>query len=142
VVEEGVRGMSAPDELERLAWVVLETVNRAQAKGSTVRLVVPRDPEVAADELGMDPDGDRIQTVVEYLLERGYLAPADVGLTRGAYTITRAGFNWLKKGPPALSEPPETASGPRDRGEEDVPPATGGAQEGAERPWWRRVFGG
>ena len=21
-------------------------------------------------------------------------------------------------------------------------PATGGAQEGARRPWWRRVFGG
>jgi hypothetical protein len=133
-VEGSVQGMSEPNELERLAWIVLETVNGAQAKGSTVRLVVPRDPEVAADELGMDPDGDRILTAEEYLLERGYLAPADVGLTRGAYTITRAGFEWLKKGPPALSEePPETASGPA--AQED-------AQEGVQRPWWRRVFGG
>jgi hypothetical protein len=35
---------------------------------------------------------------------------------------------------------PETAAGPPDRG--DVPPATGGAQEGAKRPWWRKLFGG
>jgi hypothetical protein len=133
--------MSEPNELEWLAWVVLETVNEAQAKGSTARLVVPRDPEVAADQLGMDPDGDRILTAVEYLLERGYLALADVGLTRGAYTITRAGFEWLKKGPPALSEePPETVSGPPDTGE--VPPAAGSAEEGShKRPWWRRRFG-
>jgi hypothetical protein len=134
--------VSAPEELEPLAWVVLETVNRAQAKGSTVRLVVPRDPEVAAEDLGMDPDGDRILTVEEYLLERGYLTPAGVGLTRGAYTITPAGFDWLKQGPPTLSEQPETASGAPDRGDDDVPPATGGVQRGSERPWWRRVFGG
>jgi hypothetical protein len=43
--------------------------------------------------------------------------------------------------PQEPSGSPETASGPPDRG--DVPPATGGArEEGAERPWWRRVFGG
>jgi hypothetical protein len=35
--------------------------------------------------------------------------------------------------PQELSGGPETPSGP---------PATGGAQEGTERPWWRRVFGG
>ncbi len=43
----------------------------------------------------------------------------------------------------APREPPEgleSAGGPPARG--DVPPATGGAQEGSERPWWRRVFGG
>jgi hypothetical protein len=125
-----------PDELERIAWVVLETVNEAQAKGSTVRLVVPRDPEVAADELGMDPDGDRILTVEEYLLEQGYLTTAEVGLTRGAYTITAAGLDWLERGPPALSVQHET-----DRGA--VSSATGGYQEGAKpRSWWRRVFGG
>jgi hypothetical protein len=133
--------MSAPDELEQLAWVVLETVNVAQAKGSTVRLVVPRDPEVAVDELGMDPDGDPILTAEEYLLEQGYLAPAGVGLTRGAYTITPAGFDWLDKGPPALSEQPETAPGEPERAEPrlDSPEAQAA---GTERPWWRRMFGG
>ena len=48
----------------------MRTVNRRQAKGSTARLVVPSDPEVAS-ELGMDPEEDRLQTAVEYLLERG-----------------------------------------------------------------------
>jgi hypothetical protein len=132
--------MSASDETKRLAWVVLEAVNEAQAKGSTVRLVAPRDPEVAAERLGIDPDGDQIQVVEEYLLERGYLTPAGVGLTRGAYTITPAGFDWLNEGPPALTEQPEMAADEPGKAEE----RRGGeeAQEGAEWPWWRRVFGG
>jgi len=38
-----------------------------------------------------------------------------------------------------LSEPresPETAT------EGEAEPRPGGAQEGAQRPWWRRMFGG
>ena len=122
--------MSVSDETERLAWVALETVNEAQAKGSTVRFVVSRDPEVAAEKLGMDPDGVQIQAVEEYLLERGYLPPARAGHTRGSYTITPVGFDWLNEGPPTLSEKPEMATDEpgkrreRRRGEE--------AQEGAE----------
>jgi hypothetical protein len=38
------------------------------------------------------------------------------------------------------TESPETAPGPPDRAEPHSS-ATGGAQEGARRPWWRRVFG-
>jgi hypothetical protein len=67
------------DEIGRLAYVVLRTVNRMQAKGSTVRIVAPRDPEVA-HELGMDTDEDVILTAVEHLLEQGYVVPA--GLDR------------------------------------------------------------
>jgi hypothetical protein len=37
------------DEIEHFAWVVLRTVNRMQAKGSTVRVIVPRDPEVVTE---------------------------------------------------------------------------------------------
>jgi hypothetical protein len=37
-------------------------------------------------------------------------------------------------------ESPETAEGQQGRGEPH--PATGEAQEGVRRPWWRRVFGG
>jgi hypothetical protein len=85
-------------------------VNGAQAKGTSARLVVPRDPQVAADELGMDPDGDRILMAEEYLLERGYLTPAGLRLSRGTYTITPAGFDWLDEGPPVLQEPPETVA--------------------------------
>jgi hypothetical protein len=140
-VEEGVRGLSAPNEneLELLAWAVLETVNEAQAKGSTARLVVPRDPEIA-EELSTEPDDIRLLSAVECLEERGYLARADMQLTRGAYTITLAGFDWLKEGPPTLSEQPEAATDEPERAEPR--PDTPGPQEGAEpRSWWRRVFG-
>jgi hypothetical protein len=77
------RSMSAINKDVYLARAVLQTVNRTQARGSTVQIVVPRDSDVTA-ELGIDLDEDRLQTAVEHLLERGYVVPADVGLTRGA----------------------------------------------------------
>ncbi len=64
---EGVRRMS--HATERLAWVLLRTANRTQAKGSTARLVVPRDPEMA-DDLGRGlapiPNDDDLLTAEEY----------------------------------------------------------------------------
>ena len=91
--------MIAADEPEQLAWVVLRAVNRTQAKGSTVRIVVPRDPEVAY-ELDVVPTEDELLSAEEYLLDHDFLAPVDIGLTRGTYTITPAGLDWLDKGLP------------------------------------------
>jgi hypothetical protein len=93
--------MTWPLVIEEFAWVLLRAANRTQAKGSTVRLVVPRTPEVA-DNLGVDLDEDQLVAVEEHLLERGYLVPVDIGLTRGTYTITPAGFRWLERGPSRL----------------------------------------
>ncbi len=90
------------EELEQLAWVVLWTVNRTQAKGSTARIVVPRDPEVAY-ELDVVPTEDELLSAEEYLLDQGYVAPVDIGLTRGTYTITPAGLDWLNS---SLPRPP------------------------------------
>jgi transcriptional regulator GlxA family with amidase domain len=87
-------------EAEELAWVVLRVANRMQARGSTARLVVPRAPEVAY-QLGVDLEEDRFLAAEEHLLEQGYVAPVDIGLTRGAYTITPAGLRWLERGPVA-----------------------------------------
>ena len=62
--------MTVSDELEEteeLTYVVLQTVNRKQAKGTTARIVTPRDPEVT-DELGMSfggrivHDGAKVRT--------------------------------------------------------------------------------
>lgn len=89
-------------EAEELAWVVLRAANRTQAKGSTVRLVIPRSPEVAY-ELGLDFDEDRFLAAEEHLLERGYVVPVDIGLTRSTYTITPAGLRWLERGPVVAS---------------------------------------
>ena len=97
--------MSVADETARLAWQVLRTANRTQTKGSSVRLVVPRAPEVVV-ELESSLDDAEILTVEEFLLEYGYVAPTNIGLTRGSYTITPAGFHWLEGGLPELSRPP------------------------------------
>ena len=45
-----------------------------------------------------------------------------------------------QEAPPEARESPETVEEPPDRAEPR--PATGEAQEGVRRPWWRRVFGG
>jgi hypothetical protein len=82
------------EEPTALAWLVLGAANRAQAKGSSVRLVVPRAPEVA-QELGMDLTDEQFLSVEKYLEDQGYIAPADVSLTWSAYTITSAGYEWL-----------------------------------------------
>jgi hypothetical protein len=169
------------DEIRRLAWIVLQTANRTQAKGSSVRLVVLRAPEVA-DELEPPLSDAELLAVEEYLLERGYLAPIN-GLRWGIYTISPVGFYFLEAGLPGpkdslrelAEEPGEEAalesaiqselaeehrrmeevereveevrqklSGGTLDEPEGVEPrsATGDAEEGAERPWWRRDWTG
>ena len=141
------------DEIGRLAYVVLRTVNRMQAKGSTVRIVSPRDPEVA-HELGMDTDEDVILTAVEYLLEQGYVVPAGIDLQGGAYTIAPAGLEWLEagaSGPPQAPreeaiEPSEGTEPPQGRiprrfQRELIEARKRRDQELIGRPWWHRWFG-
>ena len=141
------------DEIERLAYVVLQTVDRLQAKGSTVRVVAPRDPE-AAHELGMDPDEDGLLAAVEYLLEQGYVVPAGIDLPRGAYTMAPAGLEWLEMGASGPSQAPreeaiEPSEGteppqgriPRRFQRELIEERKRLNQELVGRPWWRRLFG-
>ncbi len=90
------------DGTEQLARVVLRAANQTQAKGSAVRPIVPLAPEVA-QELGMELDDDVIMAAEEYLLNRGYVAPANIGLSWGTYTITTAGFSWLEESSPESS---------------------------------------
>ncbi len=89
--------MSVTDETEQLAWVVLQTANRTQARDSLVRLVVPRAEEVTR-ELESTLSEAELLAVEKYLLEQGYVVPANIGLTWGTYTITPAGFHWLEGG--------------------------------------------
>jgi hypothetical protein len=62
-----------------------------------VRLVVPRAEEVAR-ELESTLSEAELLAVEKYLLEQGYVVTANIGLTWGTYTITPAGFHWLKGG--------------------------------------------
>jgi hypothetical protein len=113
---------------QQLAWLLLETVDRMQGRGTSVRLVVPSDPEVAR-ELEPPLAEHELLAAEEYLLERGYIAPTNLGLTWGTYTITPAGLSWIAEGLPWPSEAPQTPATDKERAE-------------PRRSQWRRVFGG
>jgi hypothetical protein len=134
--------MLIANETELLAWAVLWAANRAQAKGTPIRLVVPRAPEVAYD-LHMEVAEERLLTAEQWLLERGCLAPANVGLTWGTYTITPTGLEWHRgeMPEPLIASQKATEESP---GAWRAWPASGSADASAasERvPWWRKVFG-
>ena len=145
-------------DTEQLAYLVLEAANRMQGKGTTVRLIVPSAPEVT-NELDPTLAEHELLAAEEYLLERGYIAPANIGLTWGTYTITQAGLEWLEEGVPESLEAPHEGADPRPAAEdtrEDIEVRQYGLvprrlqrgldearkQLGEERPWWSRVFGG
>ena len=134
-------GLPLENETELLAWALLRAANRTQARDTTIRLVVPRAPEVAYD-LGIEQIAhERIVEAEEWLEERGYLVPANVGLTWGTYTITLAGLEWLRGGMPVPVEAPHNATEPTPVNRS----ASGGvdARAASERlSWWRRLFGG
>jgi excisionase family DNA binding protein len=48
----------------------------------------------------------------------------------------------LERIPPQLEAPSEPRESPETATEGEAEPRPGGGQEGAQRPWWRRVFGG
>ena len=145
-------------DTEHLAYLVLEAANRTQGKGTTVRLVVPFAPEVT-NELDPTLAEHELLAAEEYLLEQGHIAPANIGLTWGTYTITQSGLEWLEEGVPEPLEALHEGADPRPAAgdtREDIEVRQHGLvprrvqrglnearkQLGEERPWWSRVFGG
>jgi len=115
--------------------LVLRAVNRIQAKGSTARLAIPRDPEVV-DKLGIDVTEGQLLSVGEYLEDHGYLELADISLTTGTYTITIARLKWLETGIPGRLEASEAVEEEPEKGQRPHS-AAGGAQEaGVQCRWW------
>ena len=75
---------------------MLETVNRFQAKGSTVRIVVPRSLEVAR-KLGFDdPDTGAILVAQDWLEYHRYISRIDLGLSVETFTITSESLDWME----------------------------------------------
>ncbi len=152
-------GTPVANETEALALILLRAANRTQAKGTTVRLVVPRAPEVA-HEVGVELTEAQLLEVEEYLHLHGYIEPVDMGLASRTYTITPTGLEWVDMvGAPELLEAPLEGADPRPaEGDtrEDIETRQQGLvprrlqrglaearkQLGEERPWWRKVFGG
>jgi hypothetical protein len=141
---EAVRGRirrgTIPVEREgRAVYVLLDNRTTADQTGTTDRSVV-RPVESGAliselrgriEDLRTDRDAWRDQA-----RRSDYMASAAMERTHELENRLRA----LE--PPASSEPTEAAETVEEASEEASPrPAVGGAQAGAQRPWWRRVLG-
>jgi hypothetical protein len=142
------------NETELLAGTILRAVNRAQAKGSTVRLVVPRAPEVAC-EVGMELPEARILEVEEYLLDCGYITPAglewlDMGASEPLEAFRVEGTRpseWAEPRPATKDTREDIVKRPQERIprrlQRELNKARKQLEEGSkERGWWRRAFGG
>jgi hypothetical protein len=103
VAAEDVRQMRGTDNTEQLAWMVLQAANRMQARGSKVRLIVPRAPEMTYEREPPITETELLEAE-EYLVECGYVAATNIGLRWGTYTITPAGFSWLEGGLPERAD--------------------------------------
>ena len=66
---------------------------------SLVRVVVPRDWEVA-QELGFDdPDAGAILVAQDWLEYRRYITRTDIGLSAETFTVTPEGLDWIQDSP-------------------------------------------
>lgn len=61
---------------------------------------------------------------------------------RQAHAESRRIIAGLVERVPQLEAPSEARESPETNAVEETERHTGGAQEGAQRPWWRRLFGG
>lgn len=119
------------NDTESLARLVLRAANRTQAKGSSVRLAVPRAPEVA-HEVDMELTEAQLLAVEGYLHNHGYVERVEMGLSWGTYTITLAGFEWLEGG--GMPEDPPSSAKEKDPVRELAQrPGEGAALEAALR---------
>jgi hypothetical protein len=93
-----------------------------------------------------EPTADRTDELIEELRSRVRSLEDQLGQEREANRENRRIIAALTSRIPAIEPPsderesPGTVKGEPERAEPR--PATGGAQEGVQRPWWRRVFGG
>jgi hypothetical protein len=85
--------------VKRFAWELLGILNRLQARGSLVRIVVPRDLEVAR-ELGFDdPDTGAVLVAQDWLEYHRFISRTDIGLSVETFTIMPEGLAWIEHSP-------------------------------------------
>jgi hypothetical protein len=93
-----------------------------------------------------EPTSDRTDELIEQLHARVASLEHQLGQERDANRENRRIIAALTSRIPAIEAPREERESPvraEEASEESEPqPAPGEAQEGAQRPWWRRVFGG
>jgi hypothetical protein len=127
-------------DTEQLAYLVLEVANRTQGKGTTMRLVLPRAPEVA-NELDPTLAEHELLAAEEAALESALRA--EVEEERRRLEEFERELDEARRELLVAQDSPGATQAVREEPEKENPwSSTGGAQEDVERPWWRRLLEG
>jgi excisionase family DNA binding protein len=109
------------------------TLDSDKDPDGTVRVYVP--PSTTPSSTGRDELVDELRDRLHYV--EGQLEAERQSHSEARRLLAAA----LERIPPQLEAPTERPGSP-ETATEEVEPHPGGGQEGAQRPWWRRVFGG
>jgi len=114
-------------------YVVLGDADRAQPVGDRARP-------------GDEPPSDRTDALIDALGGQVEDLREQLHAERQAHAEARRLLMAALERIPAIEAPQEAADAPEpteeQQGRAEPRPDSPGAQEGAQRPWWRRVFGG
>jgi hypothetical protein len=125
--------------------IARSTLRSEKDPDGTVRVYVPASP--TASDPGNPQAGAEGSALIEELRDRMRFLEEQLRREQDAHSEARRLVAALIQRVPELeapSEPPETSPPNAGAGlsREEPRPATRGPQEGADRPWWRRIFGG
>jgi hypothetical protein len=123
--------------------VARDTIPHEKAEDGRVWVLLDRDQDTASKVRDTDQPQSATDALISQMQERIASLERQLDQEREANSEhRRLLLRALERIPPQLEarESPETLEEEPERAEPHS--ATGGAQEGVWRPWWRRVFGG
>jgi hypothetical protein len=138
-----ILGISTGAVRSRLSRGTLRSVKESGTVYVLLPAGMPRDATDTQDDM---PPSDS-EALTSELRDRLRYVEAQLEAERQAHSEARRIIAGLVERIPAIeapqeaSEASETVEEESERAAEQPHSATGGAQEGTQRPWWRRVFG-
>jgi hypothetical protein len=112
----------------------------------TVYVILDTDRTQRVGNVSSNVSGDRTDELLEALRGQVHDLRDQLQAERQGHAEARRLLAAALERIPAIEAPSEARESPQTVGDEperaEPRPATGGAQDGVQRPWWRRVFGG
>jgi hypothetical protein len=135
-------GISTGAVRSRLSRGTLQSVR----EGGTVYVLLPAGMPRDADRDATDMSADMPTPLFDQMRERIESLERQLAQANERDRENRRIIAALTSRIPAIEAPADERESPQTVGEEperaELRPATEGVQEGVQRPWWRRMFGG